>query len=153
MQIYSRAGATQIAADPEPYTADESGAFDVPHELGEQLIDFHGPDGQLFESGGQRNDRLAREDLERRQSPESMYDLMASFLKANTPAETAAPVEKAAKKESAAAKKKREAAEAKAVEVIEGTPTDEEITAENAAVIVDADGVEYVGETGEPSTK
>ncbi len=126
MQIFSRIGATQIAAEPEPYTADESGAFEVPQELGTELINFHGPDGQLFESGGQRNDRLAQEDLERRKSPEALHDLMAAFLKANLPAE--AKVEKAAKPESAAARKKREAAEAKAVE---GAPA-VETASENA---------------------
>ena len=149
MQIFSRMGATQIAAEPEPYTADESGAFEVPHELGTHLINFHGPDGQLFESGGQRNDRLEREDLERRKSPEALHDLMAAFLKANLPANTPAEAkaEKPAKPETAAAKKKREAAEAKAEKV--GEPADgTEITPENAGVVVDADGVEHVGETG-----
>jgi hypothetical protein len=108
--------ATAVATADGEITS-EDGVFDVSPELGAQLIRAHGFEAHY-----------------------GAYTAKAAEAKA-------AP--KQPKKETAAAKKKREAAEAKAapVEIIaeeaaEGT----EITPENAGVVVDADGVERVGE-------
>jgi hypothetical protein len=134
MKIYSRTDATQIAADPDPILPDDEGAFEVPEELGNQLIDFHGPDGKLFESGAQRNDRKAVEDLERRKSPEALFELMKELVESSKA--PAAPEIK----ETAAQKKAREKAEAEDAKVAEDAALAE--IAETARVKAAADEAE-----------
>lgn len=78
MRLYSRTGAASVqheehgSFDVDP----DSGAVEVPDELGELLQRQHFAGQRAWENDAERSTRLADEDLARRRDPGALYDLL-----------------------------------------------------------------------------
>jgi len=77
MQLFSRADATEVGTPDGTITPEEDGSFLVPQDVADILLRSHLNGEPQWETAGQRNDRLASEELDRRKSPEALYDLLA----------------------------------------------------------------------------
>lgn len=84
MQVFSRSTDAGDITDAEgtTFAPAADGSYDVPGPLAEQLLRIHLNGEPQWETGGQRNDRLAAEDLRRRSDPASTFDLLSERLAA-----------------------------------------------------------------------
>lgn len=103
MRIYSRTGAT-LLDHPEvgQITADDDGGFDLPHEVAETLLRFGVGGKPLFEDELQRNQRILREEMERRRDPATLMAAMQRLVEATEAAADKPAAKRPAKKTAAA---------------------------------------------------
>lgn len=100
MLLYSKTGATAVddPATGAHYEPGPDGAFSLPEPFGMALHAFHSAGKRLWETVGERAERLVAEETARRQSPEALLDAVnklveaAGAVHAGTPAPPAAPV-------------------------------------------------------------
>ena len=102
MRLYTRTGATALDhPDYGHFDADESGGFDFPNELSDQLHGFAVAGRPLWETDVERQNRLAGEEMARRRDPASLYEAVAQLMSAaqsasaTTVAKQEAPVQSA----------------------------------------------------------
>lgn len=104
MRLYTRTGATALD---HPvfghFDADADGGFDFPNELSDQLHGFAIGGRPLWETDIERQNRLGREELERRRDPASLYEAVAQLMSAAQSASTASVVKQEAPAQDSAA--------------------------------------------------
>lgn len=73
MRLFNLAGATSLMPnDDDIYEADEDGCFDIPQDLAMQLHSIHILGQKVWETEGERQNRLLAEELKRRQDPATL---------------------------------------------------------------------------------
>jgi hypothetical protein len=83
MRLYTRTGATALD---HPvfghFDADESGGFDFPNELSDQLHGFAVGGRPLWETDIERQNRLISEEMERRRDPATLMEAVQQLVNA-----------------------------------------------------------------------
>ncbi len=118
------------------------GSFDVPDEVGDELLTFHVGGVKLYENEPERAARLEAEELERRRDPASLYDTVQSLVASRDASKDDAELEAlraerdalAAEKEALLADKAALEAEAAKVPAPSEPPADETTTGETSEV-------------------
>lgn len=81
MRLYSLQGAESVQHEDESYDVDpETGAIEVPHDLGVHLHGLHIAGQKAWETDAERHDRIVAAELELRRDPASMYELMQKLV-------------------------------------------------------------------------
>ena len=83
MRLYTRTGALALD-NPEfgHFDADEQGGFDFPNELSSQLHGFAVGGRPLWETDVERQNRLIREEMERRKDPATLLGAVEQLVQA-----------------------------------------------------------------------
>lgn len=76
MKLYSRFGASAVEHDGTEYVADKDGAIEVPDELGSFLHNQHVDGLRAWENEGERVNRIAAEDHERKSDPAYLANIV-----------------------------------------------------------------------------
>jgi hypothetical protein len=117
MRLYSLTGASAVADGDHRYEAGKDGGFDFPDELSARLHPVAVAGRKQWETDVERQHRLIAEELQRRQSPEALYEAVSQLVKvAETAKATAEPVAKQAPDAKPEPKPVAKAAPAKAAE-------------------------------------
>jgi hypothetical protein len=101
MRLYSLADAAGVDHDGEHYAPGNDGGFDLPDELAELLHASAVRGVRQWETAIERQKRLIDEEMQRRQSPEALYEAVSKLVQvaeaAKAPAEPSADAKEAPK--------------------------------------------------------
>lgn len=82
MRLYSLAEATGVDHDGVHYGPQDDGGFDFPGPLAGKLHASHVAGQPQWETAIERQQRMIREELVRRQSPEALYEAVSKLVMA-----------------------------------------------------------------------
>ncbi len=83
MRLHSRTGCAALVHNGQRYVPGDDGAFELPDHVAREVHSFHVSKVPLWETDVERQQRMIREETDRRRDPSAQYEILDRIMKAS----------------------------------------------------------------------